>query len=301
MNLKIALIAGHGDGQPGAVSKRFGTEADLVRKIVPKVAGYLNAYKNIDCTILDMSKNWYYYVFKSDVDFSQFDYVAEMHANAGVSDSNGDGKTTGFEIYVTTREKGVSVEETVCKKIAALGMRNRGVKRTNFAVINYIKSKGTSAALYENGFMDDADDMELIFNNLDTYCKAIAEGIAEGFGYIATDSNPDVAVTLPVQKTIDELAQEVIEGLWGVNPLRKEKLTQAGYSYQAVQNRVNQILTSGSSVPKKSNKEIAGEIYNGTCSDSRWSTWGTGATRKERLKLAGYDPLVVQTEVNKLF
>ena len=52
---------------------------------------------------------------------------------------------------------------------------------------------------------------------------------------------------------------------------------------------------------KKSNAEIAKEIFAGTCSDSRWSSWGTGSTRIERLKAAGYDPDAVQLEVNKLF
>lgn len=53
--------------------------------------------------------------------------------------------------------------------------------------------------------------------------------------------------------------------------------------------------------PKKSAAEIAKEIYNGTCSDPRWSTWGNGADRVNRLKQAGYDPKAVQSEVNKLF
>ena len=52
---------------------------------------------------------------------------------------------------------------------------------------------------------------------------------------------------------------------------------------------------------KKTDAEIAKEIYAGTCSDSRWSSWGTGETRKQRLKEAGYDPSKVQAEVNKLF
>lgn len=52
---------------------------------------------------------------------------------------------------------------------------------------------------------------------------------------------------------------------------------------------------------KKSAAEIAKEIYNGTCSDARWSSWGNGADRVNRLKQAGYDPSEVQSEVNKLF
>lgn len=66
------------------------------------------------------------------------------------------------------------------------------------------------------------------------------------------------------------------------------------------------ITTNGgqavSSTPsKKSNAEIAKEIFNGTCSDSRWDSWGTGSTRSERLTAAGYDASAVQAEVNKLF
>lgn len=58
---------------------------------------------------------------------------------------------------------------------------------------------------------------------------------------------------------------------------------------------------TSSSTAKKSAAEIAKEIYNGTCSDARWSSWGTGADRVNRLKQAGYDPNEVQSEVNKLF
>lgn len=55
------------------------------------------------------------------------------------------------------------------------------------------------------------------------------------------------------------------------------------------------------STPKKTAAEIAKEIFYGTCSDSRWSTWGNGEIRRNRLKQAGYDPSEVQAEVNKLF
>lgn len=58
---------------------------------------------------------------------------------------------------------------------------------------------------------------------------------------------------------------------------------------------------TSSSTPKKSAAEIAKEIYSGTCSDPRWSTWGNGADRVNRLTQAGYDPKAVQSEVNKLF
>lgn len=76
------------------------------------------------------------------------------------------------------------------------------------------------------------------------------------------------------------------------------KLKAAGYDAFITTNSGSAV----SSTPaKKSNAEIAKEIFNGTCSDSRWSTWGNGADRTARLKAAGYDPGAVQAEVNKLF
>lgn len=43
-------------------------------------------------------------------------------------------------------------------------------------------------------------------------------------------------------KSIDQLAVEVLAGVWGNNPIRKLKLTYAGYDYSAVQQRVEEII-----------------------------------------------------------
>lgn len=43
-------------------------------------------------------------------------------------------------------------------------------------------------------------------------------------------------------KSIDELANEVINGQWGNGQERIDRLTAAGYDYNAVQNKVNEIL-----------------------------------------------------------
>lgn len=52
---------------------------------------------------------------------------------------------------------------------------------------------------------------------------------------------------------------------------------------------------------KKSIDEIAQEVINRTCSDSRWNTWGDYPVRKERLELAGYNYSEVQARVNELW
>lgn len=46
----------------------------------------------------------------------------------------------------------------------------------------------------------------------------------------------------PAKKTVDQLAQEVIRGDWGNGYERKSRLKKAGYDYDAVQKRVDEIL-----------------------------------------------------------
>ena len=43
-------------------------------------------------------------------------------------------------------------------------------------------------------------------------------------------------------KSIDQLAYEVLNGYWGTGKNRKDRLTAAGYDYNAVQKRVNEII-----------------------------------------------------------
>lgn len=78
-----------------------------------------------------------------------------------------------------------------------------------------------------------------------------------------------------------------------------KKIKNAGFDAFITTKSGTQVSSSTSI--KKSNAEIAQEIYHGTCSDPRWSTWGNGDTRRERLKAAGYNYDDVQKEVSKLF
>lgn len=119
--------------------------------------------------------------------------------------------------------------------------------------------------------------------------------INTGWGYIRGFARPKYSsegtATTPVKKkTIDQIAQEVIRGAWGSGAVRKNALIKAGYDYDAVQARVNEILSGGTK--KKSVAEIAKEVIAGK--------WGNGAARKNALIRAGYDYDAVQKKVNEL-
>lgn len=173
--MKILLIAGHGQGDPGAVANGY-KEADLTREVVKLLKPQLDNYAEV--TIADTSKNWY----KNTMDFSPYDYVLEIHFNAGVNDSKGNNGTTGTEIFITTSEKTHGVETNIVQGISSIGFKNRGVKRKNWSVISRAKNQGVSSALLEVCFIDDADDMWLYLKKKTEVIKAIANGIITGFG-----------------------------------------------------------------------------------------------------------------------
>ncbi|MDD7383050.1 MAG: GH25 family lysozyme [Peptoniphilaceae bacterium] len=110
--------------------------------------------------------------------------------------------------------------------------------------------------------------------------------------------------------SLEKIAKEVIDGKWSFGESRKTKLEKAGYSYNKVQDKVNELLgikttsksttskaqnnssTSTNKTSKKSNSDIAKEVLNGK--------WGNGEVRKQKLTNAGYDYNAVQKIVNTL-
>ena len=94
----------------------------------------------------------------------------------------------------------------------------------------------------------------------------------------------------PQLKPIDEVAKEVIRGEWGNGEDRKARLTQAGYDYNVIQARANEMLRP--QPQRKSIDEIAREVIRGK--------WGNNPERKRRLESAGYDYNAVQKRVNQL-
>lgn len=144
----------------------------------------------------------------------------------------------------------------------------------------------------ECDFHDVTKIAKWIVNNTTTIGEAIAHGICNYFGIkYKTEEKPEPAPA-PSKKSIDEIAREVIAGKWGNGQDRKNRLTKAGYDYNTVQSRVNQLLGKTPQPSKKPIDEIAREVILGK--------WGNGKDRKNRLTAAGYDYDAVQKRVNEL-
>jgi LysM repeat protein len=82
------------------------------------------------------------------------------------------------------------------------------------------------------------------------YPAIIQNGGFNGFTKSASDdSKPATPAPVTPAKTVDELAQEVLDGKWGNGTDRKERLTAAGYDYSAVQAKVNALVKKQESTP----------------------------------------------------
>ena len=184
---KILLISGHGAGDCGAVSTIDGkkyTEAEETVKLAELLAPMISEFAEV--TMYPAERDAYQDYKKGLLvpiaGFENYDYVLEIHFNACVSDLKGNGKTTGTECYVPTSKSQFTVENAICDSVAALGLKNRGVKRRDFAVIYQASCKGAASALLETCFLDDADDMRIYLASRENMAKAIAKGLKKGLG-----------------------------------------------------------------------------------------------------------------------
>ena len=120
--------------------------------------------------------------------------------------------------------------------------------------------------------------------------------IPVGWGYIRGYARPKyssggtVPSTPTPSKTIDEIARDVIKGVYGNEPKRSEALKALGYNPKEVQERVNAIL-KGNATPSKSISQVAKDVIAGK--------YGNDPERRKKLVAEGYDPDAVQAEVNR--
>ena len=174
-------------------------EADLTRELVNNLVKKLKQYATVD--IYNQNRNAFYDVQNGKFGIGKYNYVLEVHFNA----SNGKGH--GTECYVTTRENGITVEQAIMKNMSKFfTLRDNdsifdGVKRTNFLVINTVKSMGISGALLETCFIDNKSDMEIYQKNKNKVAQAICDGIVSGFGLKKNSTSTNNAQTTSKPET----------------------------------------------------------------------------------------------------
>ncbi len=261
-----------GVGNYGTEEKRCNEIADVVERELKKNSSFTvvrnNPNMSLEEVIRDSNNS------NSDVHFS-------IHTNAGVSSAR------GCEVYAySPNTEADKLAQIVYKRLSKITpSSDRGVKYNSLAETGSTKA---IAVLTEVGFHSNAEDAKWIIDNTELIGKELAKALYEYYNIKYKETSETVA-TPEKKQSIEELARDVINGKYGNNPQRKETLIAQGYDYDAIQNKVNELLQGSPS--KKSNEEIANEIIAGK--------WGNQPQREQKLKAEGYDYEAIQKIVNQ--
>lgn len=177
---KIALDAGHGLNTAGKQTPDGIKEWALNDKVRDKVVSMLAPY---DVSIIFTDGN----EGNTDESLSSrltkytnagVDAFVSIHHNAYTGEWN---NATGVEVHADVNATNADLKLAECiysRLVKNTGLKGRGIKRTNFYVINQNK---IPAVLTEGGFMDGRSDYEYITSDKGqtAYAKAVAEGLIE--------------------------------------------------------------------------------------------------------------------------
>ncbi|MDO4535162.1 MAG: N-acetylmuramoyl-L-alanine amidase [Clostridium perfringens] len=152
--MKISGDAGH-NCYPDTGSTGYKKEDNLTKEVWTLVQSKLKSIgvETVDCTPYNMrfssvNNSLAYRVNKANA--SKSDLHLCIHFNAGGG--------TGVECYVVgTGGKAETYAKSICREIASLGFRNRGVKVANFYIPRYTNM---SCVLIECAFVDSKADMD---------------------------------------------------------------------------------------------------------------------------------------------
>ena len=301
------IVLGHGAKDPGGVNKELGlNERDWNRNtLLPALKKYSALLKNSKVTFYDITKDMYQesQLGKGAYTTPKVASVTEIHQDASKNKS-----ATGGHVIISTGfnpdEQDLALANVIKKYAGWWGsVRNtQGInKRDNVLNLNVYAKRGQNYRLLELGFITNDKEIQSLTKNVDALAKELIEAITGEKITTSTKPTPTPVAPKPVTPTKPKLLSatairdEVIAGKWGSGQDRINRLTKAGYDAKKVQDDVNKKMLGTTAPKKKTNQEVAQEIYLGE------GGWGNGTTRVANLKKAGYDPVVIQNLVNKMF
>lgn len=223
-SISVLLIAGHGEGDVGAIGTYGSTkyyEYKYTRQFATLIQTQLKALNSgIKVDMYDQSLDCYKQnakalsgitftgsgskkakvlaaVQKSTTvpDFTQYDYVLEVHFNATVEsnkDAKGDGVQKGIGMYINSYKAKKTSNYTIDANIIAAVKKQTGFKVWGggagiFKSDGLLNAKtcqelGVSYGLLETAFIDDKDDMTFYNKNKNAMASAVASAIVSYFG-----------------------------------------------------------------------------------------------------------------------
>lgn len=176
--MTINIHSGHNpDGKPACGAVGLIKESTENRKVKDLVLQKLKSFGHTvyDCTVDNgVSANDVLNKIVRKCNSHIVDLDISIHFNSGANDKNGNGKSTGTEVFVySPTSKAKSYAQNIVDSISSLGFKNRGVKFSNS--LYFLKNTKSPAILIECCFVDDKDDVALY--NAEKMAQAIVRGI----------------------------------------------------------------------------------------------------------------------------
>lgn len=288
---KVFISAGHGGSDSGAIGNGF-KEKDLNLSIALACRDYLvaNGVEVKMSRTCDEEDG----INQEAAESNAFgpDVTVSIHNNAG----GGDGVEAWYSVV-----EGLSktCAENILDEVVKIGQNSRGAKKragTGGAdYYGFIRMTNAPAVIVECAFIDNATDIQIVATEEKRKIMgtAIAKGILKTLGIQSQNSAPAAPTPTPAPsaptKSVDELAQEVIAGKWGNGVDRANRLTAAGYNYNAVQSKVNELFGSkATSVAASTPKVNYYSRYFGTSGSivTALNTIGVASSFSNRKKIA---------------
>ena len=253
----ILIIAGHGDGDPGASGNGY-KEYERVRALAKKI----KAYGGNNVTVGDTSRDWYKDNLISSLNISKDWQIVELHMDGASASS-----ARGGHVIINSGYDPDKYDKALAEFISGIlpGRSSTIVKRSDLANPKRAAAKGYPYRLLECGFITNAQDVKIFNGQMDDIAKGILSAfVIKASGSAAGTSKPveSKPAASTGKKSTDTIAKEVIAGKWGNGNDRKKKLEAAGYNYNTIQNRVNEMLgvkassSSGSSGTTKKTLKV---------------------------------------------
>lgn len=192
----IALDAGHGGSDPGAVYNGRQEKDDNLRLAL--AVGNILENSGVD-VIYTRNNDVYETPFKkaTDANAANADFFVSFHRNS----SENPNSASGVQNLIFRRGgKAETLAEDIQKELVDAGFNDLGiVERPNLVVL---KRTRMPAVLIETGFINNTEDNMKFDNDFNRIAQAIADGILQGIGYGETAVN---AAAIDMNGTMDDV------------------------------------------------------------------------------------------------
>ncbi len=210
----IFIIAGHGDGDPGASGNGY-KEYERVRALAKKI----KAYGGDNVTVGDTSRDWYKDNLISSLNISKDWQIVELHMDGASASS-----ARGGHVIINSGYDPDKYDKALAEFISGIlpGRVNTIVKRSGLANPKRAAAKGYPYRLLECGFITNAQDVKIFNGQMDD----IAKGILSVFGIKASGSAAGTskpAESKPAASTFKPAASEQlkVDGWWGKDTTKR--------------------------------------------------------------------------------